>query len=140
MSLLAASRIPNLIAFALQALGPLPSSSYTLKIIDQAGKDWKTVSSDEALALAAKNQIVGKGSESKLKYAQLTVDPSEAQLVIDEANCPPVARKRNILQSIPIADASFTVKHVNEATGQWWEHRDHICATYSQFASAGRAD
>jgi len=130
MALLAASRIPNLIAFALQALGPLPSSSYTLKIIDQAGKDWKTVSADEAIALANKGQIIGKGSESRLKYGILAADYFDAQLTIEEAKAPPIARKKHISLDIPIAEANFTVKHVNEPTGQYFEHRNDVCFTY----------
>ncbi len=132
MALLAASRIPNLIAFALRALGPLPSSSYSVKIINQSGKDWKTVSADEAIALAQKNQIVGKGSEARLKYAQLTVDHLDGQQTIDEANAPPTSRKKHISLRVPVAEANFTVKHVNEPTGQYFEHRNDICATYSR--------
>lgn len=132
MALLAASRIPNLIAFAMQALGPLPSSSYSVKVINQTGKDWKTVSAEEALALAAKNQIVGKGSDTRLKYAQLTCDTLDAQHTIDETKAPPVTRKKHISLDIPIAEANFTVKHVNEPTGQYFEHRLDVCATYAR--------
>lgn len=132
MALLAASRIQNLIAFALQALGPLPSSSYSVKVINQAGQDWKTVSADEAIALAAKNQVVGKGSETRLKYLQLTDGTLEAQMTIDETKAPPTSRKKVFSLDIPIAEANFTIKHVNEPTGQYFEHRNEICATYGR--------
>jgi hypothetical protein len=130
---LSATRIIEMMSFAMKALGPTPSSGYSVRIIDKAGANFRTASAEEAKALAEKKQIVGKGSESNLKYAVLTVDPTEARATIDETNSPPLSiRAKKLGLRIPIAEDNFTIRRVNEPTGQYFEHRNDVCATYAR--------
>lgn len=126
--LLSANRVKEMISFITKALGSTPSSSYSLKVINQTGQDFRTASAAELTALAEKQQIIGKGTEANLKYAILTVDPMEAHMTIQEANSPLPRRKFQL--AVPIAADNFTVKRVNEPTGQYFEHRDEVCAAY----------
>lgn len=118
----------RLLDFVLKALGPLPSSGYKIRVQRADGSLFKLASPDEVAALAEEKQVIGKGSEARLKFTTLTVDDDQALATLSGQG----ERRKNFGARIPIAQDNFTVRRVNEPTGQYFEHRNDICANYAR--------
>jgi len=97
--LIAATHISPYLDMVCKALGPLPSSTHSIRVQHKSGALWRMATPAEVQTLANEQQIFGTGSRSKLKYATLYVEPEVAQETLDRARNQPThsqARERLI--------------------------------------------
>ncbi len=83
--LIPATRLTPYLDLICKALGPLPSSSHSIRVQHKTGALWRNATAGEVKALADQQQIFGIGSPSKLRHAVLDVAPEEAEETLERA-------------------------------------------------------
>jgi hypothetical protein len=138
-----ACRLGQYLDFVTKALGPMPSSSHAVVLKDELasryairrmdGTVWFAAPPTAIAILADAKQIYGTGSprSGRLKYTTLTVPTEEAQATLDAA-VENGRLKKHFALRVPMAEANFTVRHVKEVTGQYFEPIEEVCDGYAR--------
>lgn len=83
--LIPATRLTPYLDMVCKALGPLPSSTHSIRVQHKTGALWRMATPAEVQTLADEQQVFGTGSVSKLRHVTLEVAPEDAQETLDRA-------------------------------------------------------